>query len=149
MTKQNPWKSAKSVARELVRALAVVGCCEGGSNPHRQDGAYAGPKISPRHVRPTRRALLEAATPRSTQLLQPWVPGAQMRCKLPVALPLVVLLHIIYRAAGGHTQRVELPCAFGTSPTLEALCFNPHHLSTHCGITSYAIYEEGVGVLRF
>ena len=64
-----------------------------------------------------------------------------MRCKLPVALPLVILLHIIYRAAGEHTQRVELPCAFGTSPTLEALCFNPHHFSTHCGITSDAIYD--------
>ena len=81
----------------------------------------------------------------STQLLHPWVPGAQMRCKLPVALPLVVLLHFIYRAAGGHTRRLELPCAFGTSPTLEALCFNPHHLSTHCVITSDAIYEERDG----
>jgi len=74
--------------------------------------------------------------------------SAQMRCKLAVALPLVVLLHFFYRVAGRHTRRVELPCAFGTSPTPEALFFNPHDLSTHCGITSDTIYEERVGVLR-
>jgi hypothetical protein len=49
-----------------------------------------------------------------------------MRLKLVIALPLVVLLHFRDGGPGGHTFRVELPGAFRTAPTQEALCFDPY-----------------------
>jgi hypothetical protein len=58
--------------------------------------------------------------------------GANMPLKLTVALPLVVLVSFGYGLACWKTQRVELPCAIGTSPASEKLVFDPHHLAVRC-----------------
>ena len=65
-----------------------------------------------------------------------WVIGANMRCKLLVALPLEVAHHFIERCASGCTRRFEPPVTFGTPETAKTLLFNPHQVPAHgrlCG----------------
>ena len=55
--------------------------------------------------------------------------GADMRCELFVAPLLVVTLHLIERIPSGRTRRVELPCAFRTSPAVKILPFDPYQFA--------------------
>ena len=57
--------------------------------------------------------------------------GANMGCKLLVALQLKVPLRFIERFASGRARRVEDPGAFGATPTPKTLLFNPYQLPTH------------------
>jgi hypothetical protein len=56
---------------------------------------------------------------------------ANMRSELLVALPLVILLHFIERVAGWWPRRIEHPCAFGATPALKTLFFDPYHFAAH------------------
>ena len=60
-----------------------------------------------------------------------WVIGANMQCKLFVALQLEVAHHLIERFAGGSTWRVEPPATFGATKTPKTLLFNPHQCPAH------------------
>jgi len=57
--------------------------------------------------------------------------GANMQCKLFVALQLEVAHHFIERCARGRARRLEPPATFGTPKTAKALLFNPHQFPSH------------------
>jgi hypothetical protein len=57
--------------------------------------------------------------------------GADMGCKLFVALQLEVAHHFIERCAGGCTRRFEPPATCGTTKTPKTLLLNPHQLPAH------------------
>jgi hypothetical protein len=57
--------------------------------------------------------------------------SANMGCKIFIAPPLVVLLHFIERFAGGRPRRVEHPSAFGATPALKTLFFDPCEFALH------------------
>jgi hypothetical protein len=57
--------------------------------------------------------------------------GANMQCKLPVALRLEVAHHFIEGFASGRTRSVEDPDTFGATKTPKSLLFNPYQLPTH------------------
>jgi hypothetical protein len=54
-----------------------------------------------------------------------------MGCKIFIAPPLVVLLHFIERFAAGCSRRIEHPCAFGATPALKTLFFDPYQVALH------------------
>ena len=60
-----------------------------------------------------------------------WVIGANMRCKLFVALQLEVAHHFVERCASGPTRGFEPPATFGTPKTPKTLLFNPHEIPAH------------------
>ena len=60
-----------------------------------------------------------------------WVIGANMQCKLFVALQLEVAHHFIERCAGGRTRRFEPPATFGATKTPKTRLFNPHQFPAH------------------
>jgi hypothetical protein len=62
-----------------------------------------------------------------------WVIGANMQCKLLVALQLKVPHHFIEKFASGRARRVEDPDAFGATKTPKTLLFNPYQFPTHGG----------------
>jgi len=64
--------------------------------------------------------------------------GANMGCKLFVALQLEVAHHFIERFAGGRTRGFEPPATFGATKTLKTLLLNPYQLPAHCRICSCA-----------
>jgi hypothetical protein len=57
--------------------------------------------------------------------------GANMGCKLFVALQLEVAHHFIERCAGGPTGRFEAPATLGATKTPKTLLLNPHQLPAH------------------
>jgi hypothetical protein len=59
------------------------------------------------------------------------VRGTDMRGELLIALLLVVRLHLVNRAANDRPGRVEHPSAFGATPALKLLAFDPHQFATH------------------
>src|SRR5258708_40368021 len=91
--------------------------------------------------------LTELLRARRTHLLRFWVLGAQMRLKLAIALALIVLLHLSDGVTGRHSRRVELPCAFRTSPAAETLFFDPYHFATHSGMSSATICDTVIGTV--
>jgi hypothetical protein len=54
-----------------------------------------------------------------------------MVCKIFTAPPLEVLFHFIERFAGGCSRRIEHPSAFGTTPALKTLIFDPNQFALH------------------
>jgi hypothetical protein len=54
-----------------------------------------------------------------------------MGCKIFIAPLLVVLLHFIERFAGGCSRRIEHPSAFGATPALKTLFFDPYQFALH------------------
>jgi hypothetical protein len=60
-----------------------------------------------------------------------WVLGADMQCKLFVALQLEVAHHFIERCAGERTGLFELPPTDGATKTPKTLLLNPHQLPDH------------------
>jgi hypothetical protein len=65
--------------------------------------------------------------------LDSWMMGANMQCKLFVALQLKALYHVVERLAGGTVRGVEDPGAFGATPTGKTFLLNPNQLPTHGG----------------
>jgi hypothetical protein len=59
--------------------------------------------------------------------------GANMGCKLFVALRLEVAHHFIEGPAGRRSRRFELPPTFGTTKTPKTRLLNPHQLPAHAG----------------
>jgi hypothetical protein len=57
--------------------------------------------------------------------------GANMGCKLFVALQLEVAHHFIERCADGPTGRFEAPATLGATKTPKTLLLNPHQLPAH------------------
>jgi hypothetical protein len=57
---------------------------------------------------------------------------ANMVCKFLIAKLPVVFHHFIERVAGGWPRSIEHPCAFGTTPAVETLLFNPFQLAERC-----------------
>jgi hypothetical protein len=64
--------------------------------------------------------------------------GANMGCKLFVALELEVAHHFIERFAGGRTRGFEPPATFGATKTLKTLLLNPYQLPAHCRLYRHA-----------
>src|ERR1019366_8057215 len=60
--------------------------------------------------------------------------GANMGCKLFVALQLEVAHHFVERCASGLTRGFEPPATFGTPKTPKTLWFNPHQFPPHGGL---------------
>ena len=60
-----------------------------------------------------------------------WVIGANMQCKLLVALQHEVAHHFIERCAGGRTRRFEPPATLGATKTEKTLLLNPYQLHAH------------------
>jgi hypothetical protein len=60
-----------------------------------------------------------------------WVIGANMQCKLFVALQLEVARHFIERCARGRTRGVEPPAAFGATETPKTSLLDPYQLPVH------------------
>jgi len=60
-----------------------------------------------------------------------WVIGANMQCKLFVALQLEVAHHFIERRAGEDTRRFEPPAAFGATKTSKTLLLSPNQFAAH------------------
>ncbi|MGA7358818.1 MAG: hypothetical protein WBW70_08185, partial [Candidatus Sulfotelmatobacter sp.] len=60
-----------------------------------------------------------------------WVIGANMGCKLFVALQLEVAHHFIERRADGRARGFEPPATFGATKTPETLLLNPYQLPVH------------------
>jgi hypothetical protein len=60
-----------------------------------------------------------------------WMIGANMQCKLFVALQLEVVHHFIERCAGGSTRRFKPPATVGAAKTPKTQLFNPHQLPAH------------------
>ena len=54
-----------------------------------------------------------------------------MGCKIFIAPLLVVLLHFIERFSGGCSRRIEHPSAFGATPALKMLFFDPYQFALH------------------
>lgn len=55
-----------------------------------------------------------------------------MGCEVPVALLLVILLHLLESASYGRGRRVEYPSALRTTPALEIRSFFcPDEFTTH------------------
>jgi hypothetical protein len=54
-----------------------------------------------------------------------------MGCKIFTAPPLVVLFHFIERIADGCSRRIEHPSAFGATPALKTLIFDPNQFALH------------------
>jgi hypothetical protein len=52
--------------------------------------------------------------------------GANMGCKLLVALQLEVAHHFIERCAGGGARRLEPPATFGATKAPKTLLLNPY-----------------------
>jgi hypothetical protein len=63
--------------------------------------------------------------------LASWVIGANMQCKLFVALQLEVEHHFIERCAGGRSRSFEAPTTFRATKTPKTLLLNPYQLPTH------------------
>jgi hypothetical protein len=57
--------------------------------------------------------------------------GANMGCKLFVALQLEVAHHFIERCAGGRTRRLEPPATFGATESPKTRLLNPYQLPAH------------------
>jgi len=57
--------------------------------------------------------------------------GANMQCKLFVALQLKVAHHFIERCPGERTRRFEPPATFGATKTSKTLLLNPYQLPAH------------------
>jgi hypothetical protein len=57
--------------------------------------------------------------------------SANMGRKIFIAPPLVVLLHFIERLADGCSRRIEHPSAFGATPALKTLFFDPSQFALH------------------
>jgi len=70
--------------------------------------------------------------------------GANMRCKLFVALQLEVAHHFIDRWAGGSARRFEPPATFGATKTSKTLFLNPNQLPAHEGQILQAANSEGL-----
>jgi hypothetical protein len=66
-----------------------------------------------------------------SRALGSWVIGANMQCKLSVALQLEVAHHFIERCAGERSRRFELPATFGATKTPKTRLLNPHQLPAH------------------
>jgi hypothetical protein len=64
-----------------------------------------------------------------------WVIGADMQCKLFVALQLKVPHHFTERIASERARGLEDPAAYGATPTRRTLLLNPYQLPT-CGFSS-------------
>src|ERR1700694_4981946 len=64
-------------------------------------------------------------------VLASWVIGANMECKLFVALQLEVAHHFIERCAGQRTRRFEPPVTFGATKTAKMPLLNPYQLPAH------------------
>jgi len=64
-------------------------------------------------------------------VLGSWVIGANMGCKLFVALRLEVAHHFIERFADGRTRRFEPPATFGATKTPKTLLLKPYELPAH------------------
>jgi hypothetical protein len=60
-----------------------------------------------------------------------WVFGTDMRCELLVAPLFELRLHLLNGIAHKRPWRVEQPCAFGASPALKILAFDPYQFATH------------------
>ena len=65
------------------------------------------------------------------RVLRSKVFSTNMGCKIFIAPPLVVLLHFIERFADGSSRRIEQPCAFGATPALETVSFDPCQFALH------------------
>jgi hypothetical protein len=59
------------------------------------------------------------------------VRGTDMRGELVVSLLFVVRLHLVNRSANDRPGRVEYPSAFGATPALKLLPFDPHQFAAH------------------
>jgi len=64
--------------------------------------------------------------------------GANMQCKLFVALRLEVAHHFIESCASGRTRGFEAPATFGTPKTPKTRFFNPHQCPAHCRLSRCA-----------
>jgi hypothetical protein len=60
-----------------------------------------------------------------------WVIGANMQCKLRVALQLEVAHQFIERCASGRARGFEPPATFGATKTPKTLLVNPHQGPPH------------------
>jgi len=60
-----------------------------------------------------------------------WVIGANMQCKLSIALQLEVAHHFVEGCAGERARRFEQPATFGTTKTPKMRLLNPHQLPAH------------------
>lgn len=67
----------------------------------------------------------------SFYVLGPRVFGANMGCKIFIALILVLLHHFIERFPGGRSRRIKHPNAFGATPPLRTLSFGPYQFAPH------------------
>jgi hypothetical protein len=80
--------------------------------------------------------------------------GADMGCKLFVALRLEVAHHFIEGAAGRRSRSFEPPATFGTTKTPKTLLLNPHQLPAHAAkvyrqpIWMVCRASYGIGVVR-
>ena len=63
--------------------------------------------------------------------LASWMIGANVQCKLFVALQLEVAHHFIERCAGRRSSGSETPATFRTTKTPKPLLLNPHQLPAH------------------
>jgi hypothetical protein len=80
-------------------------------------------------------------------LLGSRVIGANMGCKLFIALQLEVAHHFIERCAGGRTRRFEPPATLGATKTPKTLFLNPYQLTSHgrlcrCTPTSTCLFSR-------
>jgi len=57
--------------------------------------------------------------------------GANVGCKLSVALQFEVAHHFVERCTGGWTRRVEPPGTFRATKTPKPLLLNPYQLPAH------------------
>ena len=118
------------------RPGALRVCSHSNKSAHHTTIARNATRVAPTHPPRVSRAVIALAgllLAGRIRLWHSWVLGAQMRSKLAIALPLVVLLHFSDRSAGGQTRRVILPCTCRTGPRPNALFFNPYRLPMHCG----------------
>jgi hypothetical protein len=74
-----------------------------------------------------------------------WVIGANMQCKLFVALRLEVLRHFIKGIASGRARRGEHPSTLGTTKTSKTLFFDPYKPAEHPMERPIVCNKHGVG----
>jgi hypothetical protein len=109
------WATAVGRGRGVARSILF---CFGGSRLARK-AAYLNPMIVVRFE------LFRVCA------LGPRVVGANMQCKLFVALQLEVAHHLIERYAAGRTRRFEAPATFGATKPPKTLLVNPHQFAAH------------------
>jgi hypothetical protein len=71
--------------------------------------------------------------------------GANMGCKLFVALRLEVVHHFVEGVARRCSRRFEPPVTFGTTKTPKTLLLNPHQLPAHGGKFYRRQFDWSVG----